>query len=255
MLSRPDPTQNRLLAALDADSYARLLPRLEPAWMPSGLELKTSAQLGYVYFPTSCIVSLIYVMENGDTSAVASVGNEGLVGLYLFFGGHSTSILTMVHNAGSSYRIKTKDVKAEYGLQGNFQHLITRYAQAHMAHIAQTAACNRHHSIEQQLCCWLLLSVDRLGSDEVVITQGLIAHILGVHRERVTAAASKLQTEGIIQCGRGRIHVLDRSRLEKRVCECYAAFRKEFDYWLPRGRVTLRTARSAPYSSQQIHKK
>ena len=234
MLSRHVPTQNYLLAALHATSYARLLPWLEHLWMPSGLVLQSSDEPDYIYFPTSSIISLMCVMENGDSSAVASVGNEGLVGISFLMGGQSNSTLAVVHSAGSGYRIRASIVKREFERHGDFQELVIRYARAHMGHMAQTAACNRHHSVNQQLSCWLLLTLDRLQSNEVVITQGLIASFLGVHRERVTAAANKFQTEKMIQCGRGRIHVLDRSRLEKRACECYTAIKKQFAFlWSP----------------------
>ena len=228
MLSRHVPTQNYLLAALHPTSYARLLPWLEHLWMPSGLVLQTGDQFDYVYFPTTSIISLMCMMENGDSSAVASIGNEGLVGISFLMGGQSTSTLAVVHSAGSGFRIRAAIVKREFELHGDFQQLVIRYARAHMAHMAQTAACNRHHSVSQQLCGWLLLSLDRLQGDEVVITQGLIANFLGVHRERITAAANKFQMEKMIRCGRGRIHVLDRSRLEKRACECYMAIKSEF---------------------------
>ena len=235
MLSR----QNRLLATLDDASFARLLPRLERLWMPSGLRLNAYGSLEYVYFPTSATVSIIHVMENGDSSAVASVGNEGLVGISLFLSGQSFSTLAIVHHAGNAYRIGASFVKSEFDLHGSFQHLALRYACAHMAQLAQNAACNRHHSTDQQLCYWLLLSLDRSGSNEVVITQELIAHMLGVHRERISAAVSRFQTEKIVQCGRGRIQVLDRARLERRACECYAAVKQEFAHLLSDGRADL----------------
>jgi CRP-like cAMP-binding protein len=224
------PTQNYLLAALHATDYERLLPCLEHLWMPSGLVLQTNDQPDYIYFPTSSIISLMCVMENGDSSAVASIGNEGLVGLAILMGGQCTSTTAVVHSAGSGYRIRAAILKREFEQHGNFQQLVIRYARSHMAQMAQTSACNRHHSVDQQLCCWLLLSLDRLQGNEVVITQGLIANFLGVHRERVTAAANHFRMEKIIQCGRGRIHVLDRARLEKRACECYGAIKKEFAF-------------------------
>jgi CRP-like cAMP-binding protein len=228
MLSRHVPTQNHLLAALPAASYARLLPWLEHTWMPSGLVLQSSDQAEYIYFPTSCIISLMCMMKSGDSSAVASIGNEGLIGISFLMGGRSTASLAVVHIAGGGYRIRQNIVKREYELRGDFQQLVIRYARVHMAHIAQTAACNRHHSFDQQLCSWLLLSLDRLQGDELAITQGLLADFLGVHRERVTAAASKFQSEKIIQCSRGRIHVSDRVRLEERACECYATVKTQF---------------------------
>ena len=186
-----------------------------------------------VYFPTDCIVSLLYVMKDGASAEIAVVGHEGLVGIALFMGGESTPSRAVVQSAGSAYRLSSKILKREFEHSGPLQHLLLRYTQALITQMAQTAVCNRHHAIDQQLCRWLLLSLDRLSGDELVMTQELISNMLGVRREGVTEAAGKLQAEGLIHYSRGRIKVLDRAKLEKRVCECYAVVKKEFDRLLP----------------------
>jgi CRP-like cAMP-binding protein len=228
------PKQNHLLAALSARDYARLLPDLELMAMPLGLALyESGGHLGYLYFPTSGIVSLLYVMESGASAEIAITGNEGLVGISLFMGGESTPSRAVVQSAGDGYRLKASILKKEFALGGQFAHLALRYTQALITQMAQTAVCNRHHTVDQQLCRWLLLSLDRLPSNELMMTQELIANMLGVRREGVTEAAGKLQAAGLIHYHRGKITVLDRPRLEQRVCECYGVVKREFDRLLP----------------------
>ena len=230
----PDPRQNHLLAALPADEYARLLPSLELVPMSLGEALYESGiQMRHVYFPTTSIVSLLYVMEDGSSAEIAVVGNEGIVGVSLFMGGESTSSRAVVQSAGHAYRLKDQLLKDEFYRAGPMQRLLLRYTQALLTQMAQTAVCNRHHSLDQQLCRWLLLSLDRLLSNELVMTQELIANMLGVRREGVTEAAGNLQRAGLISYQRGRITVLDRAALEARCCECYAVVRKEFERLLP----------------------
>jgi CRP-like cAMP-binding protein len=225
-----DPRQNHLLAALPAHEYARLLPRLERESLPLGWALyESGGKLQHLYFLTSGIVSLLYVMENGASAEIAVTGNEGAVGIALFMGGESTPSRAVVQAAGAAYRLKASVVKEEFEHGGPLQVLLLRYTQALITQMAQTAVCNRHHSVEQQLCRWLLLSLDRLPSSELMMTQELIANMLGVRREGVTEAAGRLQTEGLIHYSRGHITVLDRPALEKRVCECYAVVKRESD--------------------------
>ena len=234
MYSPNTPKQNHLLAALPAADYARLLPDLELIPMPLGWAVYESGdQLHYLYFPTTSIVSLLYVMESGASAEIAITGNEGLVGISLFMGGESTPSRAVVQSAGNGYRLKASVLKREFALGGNLQHLALRYTQALLTQMAQTAVCNRHHALDKQLCRWLLLSLDRLQGNELLMTQELIANMLGVRREGVTEAAGKLQADGLIQYRRGHIKVLDRAKLEKRVCECYAVVKKEFDRLLP----------------------
>jgi len=229
-----NPQQNHLLDALPADDFARLLPHLEPAPLPLGLVLYESGRSqGYVYFPTNSIVSLLYVMEDGSSAEIAIVGNEGIVGISLFMGGETTPSRAVVQSAGDAYRMKASLIKKEFERGGEVQHLLLRYTQALITQMAQTAVCNRHHSIEQQLCRWLLLSLDRLSGNQLKMTQELIANMLGVRREGVTQAAGKLQKEGLIIYSRGQIIALDRPKLEERVCECYAVVKKEMDRLLP----------------------
>jgi hypothetical protein len=187
----------------------------------------------YLYFPTTSIVSLLYVMESGASAEIAITGNEGLVGISLFMGGESTPSRAVVQGAGNGYRLKASVLKMEFALGGILQHLALRYTQALITQMAQTAVCNRHHALDQQLCRWLLLSLDRTQGNELLMTQELIANMLGVRREGVTEAAGKLQADGLIEYSRGHIKVLDRPRLEERVCECYAVVKKEFDRLLP----------------------
>jgi CRP-like cAMP-binding protein len=234
MRSPHSPKQNHLLAALPADDYARLLPDLELTPMPLGMAVyESGGHLCHVYFPTTSIVSLLYVMESGASAEIAISGNEGLVGISLFMGGESTPSRAVVQSAGNGYRLKASVLKKEFALGGTLQYLALRYTQALITQMAQTAVCNRHHSLDQQLCRWLLLSLDRMETNDLVMTQELIANMLGVRREGVTEAAGHLQKAGLIQYSRGHIKVLDRAKLEKRVCECYAVVKKEFDRLLP----------------------
>jgi len=234
MSSTHNPKQNHLLAALPAQDYARLLPDLEPIVMPLGwVVYESGGHIGYVYFPTTSIVSLLYVIESGASAEIAIAGNEGLVGISLFMGGESTPSRAVVQSAGEGYRVKASVLKKEFALGGELQHLALRYTQALITQMAQTAVCNRHHTLDQQLCRWLLLSMDRLPGNELKMTQELIANMLGVRREGVTVAAGDLQTAGLIHYSRGHIIILDRAGLEQRVCECYAVVKKEFDRLLP----------------------
>jgi len=234
MSSPHTPKQNHLLDALPAEDYARLLPDLELIAMPLGWAVyESGSQMGYVYFPTSSIVSLLYVMENGSSAEIAITGNEGLVGISLFMGGESTPSRAVVQSEGNGYRLKASNLKREFELGGPLQHLLLRYTQALITQMSQTAVCNRHHTLDQQLCRWLLLSLDRLSSNELRMTQELISNMLGVRREGVTEAAGNLQAAGLIHYRRGKITVLDRSKLEQRVCECYSVVKKELDRLLP----------------------
>jgi len=229
--------QNHLLAALPAADCARLLPDLALIPMPLGWAVyESGGPQGYIYFPTDAIVSLLYVLGDGDSTELGVVGNDGLVGISLFMGGETTPSRAVVQNAGHGYRVKASVLKAEFGHGGALQHLLLRYTQALITQMMQTAVCNRHHSVDQQLCRWLLLSLDRLPSNELVMTQELIANMLGVRREGVTEAAGKLQAAGLIQYRRGKITVVDRPKLEARVCECYEVVRRETDRLLPPGK-------------------
>ena len=222
--------ENRLLAAMPAADYKSLLPGLERVPMPLGQAVyESGAPQAYVYFPTSSIVSLLYVLKDGATAEIAVTGNEGMVGISLFMGGESTPSRAVVQSAGHGYRLPAAVLKKEFERGGALQHLLLRYTQALITQMTQTAVCNRHHSVDQQLCRWLLLSLDRLPTDELVMTQELIANMLGVRREGVTEAAGKLQDDGLIEYSRGHITVIDRAALEARVCECYAVVKKEYD--------------------------
>ena len=226
----PAPDQNRLLAALPAAEFARLAAHLEPVQLALGAMLyQSGGQLAHAYFPTTAIVSLHYVMESGASSEAAGVGNEGVVGISLFMGGNTTPSSAVVQTAGHAYRLASGRLLREFNRGGRMQYLLLRYTQALMTHMAQTAACNRHHSVEQQLCRFLLLTLDRLNLRELVMTQELVASMLGVRREGITGAAGKLQEAGFIRYRRGHISVLDRTGLETRVCECYGVVRKEVD--------------------------
>ena len=234
MASPHSPKQNDLLAALPTADYERLHSHLELIPMPLGWAVyEAGGPLGYLYFPTTSIVSLLYVMVNGASAEIAITGKEGLVGISLFMGGESTPSRAVVQSAGSAYRLPASVLKREFALGGHLQYLALRFTQSLITQMAQTAVCNRHHSLDQQLCRWLLLSLDRLSGNELVMTQELIANMLGVRREGVTEAAGKLQADGLIQYSRGRIKVLDRLGLEKRSCECYAVVKTEFDRLLP----------------------
>ncbi|HEY5569485.1 MAG TPA: Crp/Fnr family transcriptional regulator [Gammaproteobacteria bacterium] len=231
---RQSPRQNHLLAALPAPDYERLLRDLELVTLPLGWAVyEAGGELRYVYFPTNSIISLLYVMNNGAAAEIAVTGSDGLVGIALFMGGETTPSRAVVQSAGYGYRLKAAVLKKEFDQGGTLQHLALRYTQALITQMAQTAVCNRHHSVEQQLCRWLLLSLDRLPSNELSMTQELIANMLGVRREGVTEAAGKLQKGGLIHYSRGHITVLDRAKLETRVCECYAVVKKEYDRLLP----------------------
>jgi CRP-like cAMP-binding protein len=233
--SLPDPRQNHLLAALPEEDYAYFSPFLEGVQMPLGEVLYESGmQMRHVYFPVDSIVSLLYVMEDGSSAEIAVVGNEGIVGVSLFMGGETTPSRAVVQSAGNAYRLKGQFLKNEFFRAGPMQHLLLRYTQALLTQMAQTAVCNRHHTLDQQFCRWLLLSLDRLPSNELIMTQELIAAMLGVRREGVTEAAGNVQKAGLIKYSRGHITILDRVGLEKRVCECYAVVRKEFDRLLPK---------------------
>jgi len=224
----PNPTQNDLLAALSTAELKRLRPHLELVPMPLGHVLYESGRLlDHVYFPTTAIISLLYVMEDGASTEIAVVGYEGLVGISLFMGGDTTPSRAVVQSAGDAYRLPARFLHQEFNRGGTLQHLLLRYTQALITQMTQTAVCNRHHSVDQQLCRWLLLSLDRLSSDELTMTQELIANMLGVRREGVTEAAGKLQDAGVIQYKRGHIKVLDRPKLETMSCECYAVVRRE----------------------------
>ena len=228
------PRENHLLAALPAEVQLRMFPLLERVAMPLGKVLYESGDaLRHVYFPTDSIVSLLYVMESGASAEISVVGNEGLIGVALFMGGESTPSRAIVQSAGYAYRMLGQKLKDEFNRHGEMLLLLLRYTQSLITQMAQTAVCNRHHSIDQQLCRWLLLSLDRLPNNRLTMTQELIANMLGVRREGVTDAAGKLQRLGVIEYNRGHITVLDRSKLETLSCECYAVVKKETDRLLP----------------------
>ncbi|MBI3188373.1 MAG: Crp/Fnr family transcriptional regulator [Gammaproteobacteria bacterium] len=228
MSALPDPNQNHLIAALPAEEFERLAAHLECVPLPLGMFLyEPDEQLRYAYFPTSAIVSLHHVMESGASAESAGVGNEGMVGVSLFMGDGTTSSSAVVQTAGHACRLEGRFLKEEFDRRGSLHSLLLRYTQALMTQMSQTAACNRHHSVEQQLCRWLLLTLDRLPSNELVMTQELIASMLGVRREGITEAAGRLQQAGFISYRRGHITVLDRDGLETGVCECYAVVKKE----------------------------
>jgi CRP-like cAMP-binding protein len=234
MSSPHNPHQNHLLAALPAAQFDRLGPHLELVPMPLGeMVYDPGEQLQHAYFPTTAIVSLHYVTESGATAESAGVGNEGVVGISLVTGGNTTSSSAVVHTMGHAYRLDRHILKQEFNRAGALQDLLLRYTQALITQMMQTAACTRHHSVEQQLCRWLLLTLDRCPSQVLVITQELIARMLGVRREGITEYAGELQRAGLIQYRRGHITVIQRSGLENRVCECYAVVKKEFERLLP----------------------
>lgn len=232
--NKQNPRKNQLLAVLPEEEYIRITPHLEPVSLPLGKVLyESGGLLDWVYFPTDAIVSLLYVMEDGASAEIAVVGNEGLVGIALFMGGLTMPNRAVVQSAGQAYRLKGNVLNQEFNRSGEFQHLLLRYTLALLTQMGQTAVCNRHHTVDQQLCRWLLLSLDRLPSNELGMTQELIANMLGVRREGVTEAAGKLQKAGLIHYSRGRITVLDRPGLEARVCECYKVVKDEFSRLLP----------------------
>jgi len=229
-----DPRANQLLAALPQAEWGRWMPYLELVEMPFGQVLcESGGRLAHVYFPVTSIVSLLYVMENGACAEIAVVGHEGVVGISLFMGGESTPSRAVVQTGGHGYRLRVARLMREFNRSGPTLRLLLRYTQALLTQMSQTAACNRHHSLDQQLCRWLLLSLDRLPSNELVITQALIAATLGVRREGVTEAAGHLQKAGMISYRRGRMLVLDRAGLERRACECYGVVKREYDRLLP----------------------
>ncbi len=229
-----NPRRNHLLAAIPGAEWDRFAPHLKPVTLALGDVLyESGTEQPYVYFPTDSIVSLLYVMENGASAEIAIVGNEGLVGISLFMGGSTTSSRAVVQSAGRGYRMRAQFIRDEFILAGPVQQLFLRYTQALLTQMGQTAVCNRHHSLDQQLCRWLLMSIERLDSDELVMTQELIANMLGVRREGVTQAAGKLQRAGVISYYRGHIRILDRARLGEMACECYEVVRREFARLLP----------------------
>jgi CRP-like cAMP-binding protein len=232
--SPPDPKQNQILAALPAQDYERLLPDLELVDMPVGWTMSESGDhVNYLHFPTSGIISLIYALEDGSFSETALVGDEGMVGISIFMGGESMPSSTEVQSPGKAYRLSRKVMKREFALGGELQHLALLFTQAMICQTSQTAVCNQHHSLDQQMCRWLLMSIDRLHSNELVITQQMIGRLLGVRRESVTQTVGQLQKDGLIERGRGRITVVNRPKLEKRACECYAAVKDEYKRLLP----------------------
>jgi CRP-like cAMP-binding protein len=234
MADKHHRSENHLLAALPEAEWARVAPHVVKVDMPLGQVVYESGdRLHHVYFPTTAIISLLYVMEDGASAEIAIVGNEGLVGIALFMGGETTPSRAVVQSAGLAYRLDAQVLKEEFHRAGPVQRLLLRYTQALITQMAQTAVCNRHHSIDQQLCRWLLLSIDRLPSNELKMTQELIANMLGVRRSGVTEAALKLQDAGLIRYSHGHIEVLDRPGLEKRVCECYRVVKREFERLLP----------------------
>jgi CRP-like cAMP-binding protein len=230
MANLPNPRENHILDALPEDERERLFPHLQLVEMPLGeVVYESGAALRHIYFPTDSIVSLLYVMQNGASAEIAVVGKEGAVGVSLFMGGETTPSRALVQSAGHAYRLTRARLKAEFDRHGELLHVLLRYTQSLLTQMAQTAVCNRHHSLDQQLCRWLLLSLDRLNSNKLTMTQELIANMLGVRREGVTEAAGKLQKLGVIRYTRGKIVVLDRPRLEALSCECYAVVKRETD--------------------------
>jgi CRP-like cAMP-binding protein len=231
---RPGPRENQLLESFPDADYLALTAHLEPTLLPLGMAVyESGSPQGFVYFPTNSIVSLLYVLENGASTEIAVTGKEGLVGISLFMGGETTPSRAVVQSAGEGYRVRGAVLRKLFESSGDVQHLLLRFTQALITQMTQTAVCNRHHAVHQQLCRWLLLTLDRLASNDVLMTHELIANMLGVRREGVTEAAGKLQAMGLIEYSRGRIRVLDRARLEASVCECYAVVKREYDRLLP----------------------
>ena len=234
MVSVFDPKHNHLLAALPADDWARIQPALEPVALRLGMVLyEPGVELDHVYFPTTAILALLYVMESRASAEIAVVGNEGLVGISLFMGGNSTPSRAVVLSAGQGFRLSSRALKEEFNRSGPVMRLLLRYTQALITQMAQTAVCNRHHALDQQLCRWLLMSLDRQHGSELVMTHELIANMLGVRREGITEAAVQLQKAGVIRYARGHISVLDRKGLAQRSCECYGVVKAEYDRLLP----------------------
>lgn len=253
-LSQPiscEHQQNHILAELSPDAYKRLEPHLELVPLEFGLVLQESGtQLRHIYFPVDSIISLLCVMEDGSSAEIAVVGNEGMIGIALFMGGLSTLNRAVVQRSGYAYRLSASVLKQEFETGGSLRNMLLRYTQALITMMAQTAACNRHHSVEQQLCRWLLLNLDRLPSNELRMTQELIANMLGVRREGVTEAAGKLHSAGIINYSRGHISVVNRPKLEMRVCECYEVVKKEFDRLLLEPQIRVHTNANVGYTSR-----
>ena len=240
----PHPQQNHILDALPQPERERLFPHLKLVALPLGKALYESGDtLRHIYFPTDVIISLLYVLKDGASAEIAVVGNDGAIGVALFMGGETTTNRAIVQSAGSAYMLTGARLKEEFGRHGEMLHILLRYTQALITQMTQTAVCNRHHSVDQQLCRWLLLSLDRLSSDKLTMTQELIANMLGVRREGVTEAAGKLQKLGVIRYRRGEITVLDRPRLEQLSCECYAVVKTETDRLLPLHPLHLRDRR------------
>jgi CRP-like cAMP-binding protein len=231
---RPDPRQNRILSVLPALDYKRLLPELELVEMPLGWTMSESGDhVNFLHFPTTGIVSLIYDLEDGSSSEVALVGNEGMVGISIFMGGESMPSSTEVQSAGNAYRLSRAIMRREFALGGQLQHLALLYTQALICQTSQTAVCNQHHSLDQQLCRWLLMSIDRLHNDDLLITQEMLSKLLGVRRESVTQTLGQLQKDGLVALKRAHITVVDRPKLEQRVCECYGVVKGEYERLLP----------------------
>lgn len=234
METKPLKDRNYLFHSIPPTEWEKLLPHIEPIDLPLGKVLyEPGSKMSHVYFPSSAIVSLLYALENGSSAEIAVVGNEGVVGIAIFMGGESTSSRAVVQSAGKGYRIKSTIILEEFNRSGPLMHLLLRYTQALITQMSQTAVCNRHHTLDQQFCRWLLLSLDRLTSNELIMTQELIANMLGVRREGVTEAALKVQKAGLIKYTRGHITILDRLGLEKRTCECYNVVRLEYARLLP----------------------
>jgi CRP-like cAMP-binding protein len=234
LMKLDDPRKNLILASLSVKDYQRILPDLEPVEMPLGLRIsEAGAHISHLHFPTSGIVSLIYSLENGSSSEIAIVGNEGMVGISIYMGGESMPSRTEVQSAGQAYRISRQVMKREFSLGGKLQNVSLRFALALLSQTSQNAVCNQHHSLDQQLSRWLLMSIDRLKEDRVIITQAMIAKLLGVSREAVNIVAQNLQKDGLILYARGKITVLNRAGLLKRACECYATVSKEYERLLP----------------------
>lgn len=232
-MSYSHPDENYLLAALPECERNRMFPHLEAVELPLGAALYNAESPGYAYFPTTFMVSILHILKDGATAEVSVVGNEGVVGVSIFLGGDSTTSRAVVASAGRGFRISANSLKVEFNRAGPTQRLLLRYCQAFITQISLTAVCNRHHTVDQQLCRWLLLSIDRLPENDLVMTQELIASMLGVRREGITESAGKLQRAGVIHYHRGRISILDRIGLEARVCECYQVIKSEFDRLLP----------------------
>jgi CRP-like cAMP-binding protein len=231
----PSKDQNWLFHSMPPPEWERLTPFIEEIELPLGKVLSESGfKMDFLYFPSTAIVSILYELESGSAAEIAVVGNEGCVGVCIFMGGHSTLSRTVVQSAGMGYRIKASAILEEFNKAGPVMHLFLRYTQALITQMTQTAVCNRHHTLDQQFCRWLLLSLDRLGSNELVMTQELIANMLGVRREGVTEAALKVQKAGLIKYARGHITILDRPGLEKRTCECYQVVKTEYERLLPK---------------------